>query len=1072
MPRILRYESRPGVAGLAPHGVPASRARALATLLALAVLVAITSGEGASARAAQSTNVQATTQPVWNATDPLNVARDSQTATLLRGAACEGADATAKCGAVLVAGGDDADGDVLSSAEVYAPVAQQWQLTGSMTMARADASATMLPNGTVLVAGGYTNRSNGGTPRSVTSAAEIYDPATGIWTRTSSMLVARAGQTATLLGSASCTSPRCEDVLMIGGDQRDSGWSSSAELYDPARHTWSAAADLPGPVSVTHTATLLDDAKCALPNAPAYCGDVLVVSEGSSWLFDPRADGWRSASPMQSSHDGSTATALLDGRVLLAGGLRGGAHTGAMPTSGRPALDEVYDPSTNAWTLTTSMNHPRTRHTATLIAGAPCRAAAASAYCGDVLVTGGRDDGFDSAEIFDPGTARWTIAPSLLVGGAEQSASMLADGAVLVVGGVSITSAGSSGPGEPRGATDAAEVLDLAGGRPAPYVETVYPSSGHAGTQVLISGARLDATRAVTFAGVPARFAINSPSLIAATAPDGPIGSAAIRVQSSEATSIDTRPATFSFGDSTGPWQDAGISSEIVSGQAAAQLDGPACRAASPPKYCGEVLIAGGEDGTGQPVSAAELYDPSSKSWSTIASMHDARDRPSAVLLNGGACRTSPAPPYCGRVLVLGGLGVGDQVLATAELYDPATRTWTNASPMSVPRAAQTATLLTSGACIASSRPSYCGDVLVAGGSGQFDLEQPAASAELYVPTSNSWVPTGDLLTGRAAHSAVALTNGSVLVTGGLGAGGDNGQMVADTVLASAEIYDPTAGRWTSAGTMTASRFYQSAALIDTSPCASRCGRVLVIGGTTSLATGALEDLSSSELFDPDSRTWTSGPSLHTPRSWSAATTIAGGQVLVTGGGGMTVDADPHLVSSMASVEAYSAKTNQWSRLIEGPVRRGVHTATLLDGSQCAPAEAATYCGDVLLVGGATSSDTNAPLMRRVASLYSPATEPTRLPIGVIAIAVLASTVLVVVMTVAGMVLARRRRLARALTASSRRAAVGVLVEPSAAEPHPYGPARRRASEDLPYAVGLRANGEFDPLDQHDADGS
>jgi hypothetical protein len=142
--------------------------------------------------------------------DSMRTARHGETATLLRD------------GRVLVAGGDDggeAGGYVFASAELYDPTSGKWTRTGSMTTPRVGASATLLINGEVLVAGG--RDADGG----FLVSAELYDPATGRFTKTGSMSVPRTGHTATRL--------RDGRVLVADGSDENGDPIASADLYDP-----------------------------------------------------------------------------------------------------------------------------------------------------------------------------------------------------------------------------------------------------------------------------------------------------------------------------------------------------------------------------------------------------------------------------------------------------------------------------------------------------------------------------------------------------------------------------------------------------------------------------------------------------------------------------------------------------------------------------------------------------------------------------------------------------------------------------------------------------------------------
>src|SRR5438477_5116367 len=150
----------------------------------------------------------------WTATGSLGTAHASHTATLLPN------------GKVLVAGGVNYSG-TLGSAELYDRASGTWMATGSLGTARAGHTATLLPNGKVLVTGGLVDFSG-----HVTTSAELYNPASGTWTATGSLGTARASHTATLL-------PNGKVLVAAGGEDR-----RSAELYDPASGTWAATGSL------------------------------------------------------------------------------------------------------------------------------------------------------------------------------------------------------------------------------------------------------------------------------------------------------------------------------------------------------------------------------------------------------------------------------------------------------------------------------------------------------------------------------------------------------------------------------------------------------------------------------------------------------------------------------------------------------------------------------------------------------------------------------------------------------------------------------------------------------------
>ncbi|MFO0984158.1 MAG: kelch repeat-containing protein [Planctomycetota bacterium] len=234
-------------------------------------------------------------------------------------------------------------------------------------------------------------------------------------------------------------------------------------------------------------------------------------------------------------------------------------------------------------------------------------------------------------------------------------------------------------------------------------------------------------------------------------------------------------------------------------------------------------------------VAAALLAAPAlADGWALASNMsgpHDV-DQASTGLLDG-------------RFLVVGGLGEGDSTVATAEVYDPVSASWSMTPPMSVPRSGHTATLLASGR------------VLVAGGYDQMPCYPSCGvpvhdTAEVYDPATSSWTPTGDLMGARGGHTATLLPSGKVLLAGGFDSA---------VALATAEIYDPATGTFTPTGAMLSARYAHTATLLAN-------GRVLVAGGFPSNDAPPYHALASAEVYDPQSGTWTATGSMHTGRMW------------------------------------------------------------------------------------------------------------------------------------------------------------------------------------------------------------
>jgi hypothetical protein len=256
-------------------------------------------------------------------------------------------------GKVLVAGGSSA-GMSLNSAELYDPNTGMWSITGSLNFERNSHTATLLPNGKVLVTGGSPSLFN------ATSSAELYDAATETWSITASLSTARFFHTATLLPSGK---------ILVAGGGTDDGVNDIAELYDPATETWTATGSLTTPRD-DHTATLLSNGKVLISGGLTFSGDGFGPTN-SAELYDPSTGRWTTTGGLNMNRHFQTATLLLDGKVLVVGGNRGNTSPASVDTA------ELYDPSTGIWSFTSSLNAGRYWHTATLLSN------------GKVLVAGG-----------------------------------------------------------------------------------------------------------------------------------------------------------------------------------------------------------------------------------------------------------------------------------------------------------------------------------------------------------------------------------------------------------------------------------------------------------------------------------------------------------------------------------------------------------------------------------------------------------------------------------------------------------------------------------------------------------
>jgi hypothetical protein len=201
-----------------------------------------------------------------------------------------------------------------------------------------------------------------------------------------------------------------------------------------------------------------------------------------------------------------------------------------------------------------------------------------------------------------------------------------------------------------------------------------------------------------------------------------------------------------------------------------------------------------------------------------------------------------------GMVLVVGGRA-DNGLLASAELYDPRSGTWTPTGNMSDGYGFYTATLL------------HDGTVLVVDG----DVE--LTTAQLYDPRSGTWTPTGNMFQARCGPTnATLLRDGRVLLICGYA-------VAPEDIPASAQLYDPRSGTWTA----TASTLGKTTGSLTATTLAS--GKVLAVieesYGLPSLA----------ELYDPSSGSWTRTASPERVRSGNTATLLSDGMVLIAGGG-------------------------------------------------------------------------------------------------------------------------------------------------------------------------------------------
>ena len=327
----------------------------------------------------------------------------------------------------------------------------------------------------------------------------------------------------------------------------------------------------------------------------------------------------------------------------------------------------------------------------------------------------------------------------------------------------------------------------------------------------------------------------------------------------------------------------------------------------------GRVLIAGGLGTDGQPVPTAEVYDPGSARFTTTGTMIDARYGCTASLLPNG------------KVLIAGGgtTTININNLATAELYDPATGTFSATGNVRRLYDPSVDKFFYKGEMIAarskhSATVMRDGNVLIAGGEDAHGTAQ--ASAEVYDWSTGKFIATAPMKSSRREHRATLLPNGQVLITGGVDGQGQ--------VLATAELYNPTTRAFTltsealpRTGTaMNEGRSQHAAALLTD-------GRVLIAGGSGSKSTSR-----SAELYDPSRGSFSciGGSGMTTGmacagsmieyRSLAADALLPNGEVLIAGGDNFHMSTAHNIPAAQGAIGGASVPFSVlWSAEIYNP---------------------------------------------------------------------------------------------------------------------------------------------------------
>jgi hypothetical protein len=798
-------------------------------------------------------------------------------------------------GTVLIAGGFNAGNESLSvaSAEIFDPSTNTFTLTGSMNITRARFTATLLPDGTVLMAGGI----NSVTGVTAPAPSEIYSPATGAFTLTGAMITGRELPRATELFNG--------NVLVTGGDDGVNILASTELYYNtvPIAPIVITATTIPNAfVGQPYVAMALEQngtgpitwsiVSGTLP--PGLAGNTIgtygvvtgTPTTAGSFTFTAQVTDGHSVATRSFTINVSVATLVFTSNIMPTGGMgrpysqplpvTGGTlpytatvTSGSLPPglalrsvgvlSGTPSSAgsftftvKVTDSSAPAQsvtqTLTMAVNSLFITTTAlpSGIAGVPYNAA--------ISTTGGTLPLTFSA-------ATGAFPPGLTI---QQPAANPSSGALsgtpTLAGHYTFTESvtDSSSPAQAATQYYTMDVFPAAGNAvPANLTFLSQPQNSVGGQILGGSPVRVHVTDAknLPIAGASVALSFNGPP---------PCSSA---VLSGTLTGITNGNGNAVFPDLSVDRGQLGYTLLASAGSASA-----VSQTFTVNGFCqtgnlsvarrfdtatllqnGKVLITGGASlgSSSQAVASAELYDPSSGQFTLTGSMNVSREFHTATLLLNG------------KVLIAGGDNSTSPALGSAELYDPATGAFTLTGSMSAAHDGHTATLLAGGR------------VLIAGGYDQTGLA--ANSAELYDPASGTFAVTGNMVSGRGQHTASLLANGTVLLAGGVD--------INNNILATAEIYDPSRGVSAPTGSMSVPRIFHTQSLLPS-------GKVLVAGGTVAFVpipgSPFFNDTATAtaELYDPTAGTFSLTGSLITPvGAGHAATVLTDGNVLVTNGG-------------------------------------------------------------------------------------------------------------------------------------------------------------------------------------------
>jgi hypothetical protein len=313
----------------------------------------------------------------------------------------------------LTRGGGDGETNV-----AQLPAVGTWTASPDLVSIRGTTTAVVLKDGRALAIGG-------GVGQQAVAAVEVFDPNSGVWSATTPMNHPRRGHQAVVLG---------DGRVMVAGGIHEGELLSSVEIFDPGSSRWTTVAPLSVP-RLGNTLTLLNNGNVLVTggtsaeNAAGTGGNQTIRPDATAEIYNVDNNRWTTTSgAMSTPRFEHTATALDDGRVLIAGG-QGPPIAGV---AGALASTEIYDPAVDSFRKSNDMGDARFNHSAVKL---PDRT---------VMVVGGAggqngDTSLSTAEVFNPGDGGWTNVGALTGSRSGHIATAFPDGRVLVAGGETIT---------------------------------------------------------------------------------------------------------------------------------------------------------------------------------------------------------------------------------------------------------------------------------------------------------------------------------------------------------------------------------------------------------------------------------------------------------------------------------------------------------------------------------------------------------------------------------------------------------------------------------------------------------